>query len=153
MTEPEEIVEAHLSAALAEAVPSLEVVGALAPAPDGIDKTTPDSCVVVAVDLASQDIDWSEPSAPCTYSASVSVNVARGDDKTGSVFRDACRAVRAVLVSLSGDGCSGLDGDGFRCDSFVMGGTSTSPDLSDEVGGMSKTYSATATGRFFQPTD
>jgi hypothetical protein len=147
MIEPEETVEAKLIALLDAANVGVFVIGALTPAPDGVEKNAPDTCIDVSVDAASQDLDWMGPGVPCTYSVRVAVNVAYADDKTGAVFRDVCRAVRGALAALLGDGCAALDGDDFRCSSFVLGSTETSQTSAGESGGMTKTYNAIVTGR------
>lgn len=148
MIEPEETVEAKIVAALVAAGVPLEVVGALAPAEDGTEKCAPLSFVGVVADVASQDLDWRGPGVPCTYTARVSVHAAFADDKSGALFRDACRAVRGALTALTGDGCSALTGDGFNCDAFVLGNTSTALETMGDGEGMTKSYTATVNGRF-----
>ena len=54
MTEPEEIIEAKVAALLAAANPGFEVVGALAAAPDGVEKIAPLSHIGVVADLSAQ---------------------------------------------------------------------------------------------------
>ncbi len=147
-TEPEEIIEARLVALVSEALPGWDVIGTLAAVPEGEMKELPDTRVTVAVDVASQELDWTGPGIPRTYSARVAVRCSDADDRTGKVFRDACRAMRAALRQLLGDGCAAMDGDGFACDSFVLGSTETQQDSSADSGGMRKTYTATVTGRF-----
>lgn len=151
MIEPEETIEAKIVAALVVADVPLEVVGALAPAEDGTEKCAPLSYVGVAADVSSQDLDWRGPGVPCTYTARVSVRVAFADDKSGALFRDACRAVRGALAALTGDGCSALDGDGFNCDAFVLDNTSTALEAMGDGEGMTKSYTATVNGRFIPP--
>ena len=141
--EPEEIIEARLVELLKAALPGWSVAGALAVASEGEMKELPDTRVTVAVDIASQDLDWRGPGVPCTYAARVVVRVANADDPSGRIFRDACRAVRAALASLLGDRCAMLDADGFKCDSFVFSSTSTVPGDT----GAEKTYNAAAAGR------
>ena len=153
MTEPEETIEAKIVAALVAADVPLEVVGALAPAEDGTEKLAPLSHIGVFSDVASQDMDWLGPGVPCSYNVRVAVHVAFADDKTGALFRNACRAVRGVLDALIGDGCAALDGDGFHCDSFILGTTSTVLETLGSGEGMYKAYSATVTGRFIQPAN
>jgi len=147
MTEPEEIIEAKIVALLADALPSVDVIGALSPVSDGEQKLSPDTYVAVFADVASQDLDWRGPGVPFTYSVRVAVHYANADSACGAGFRDACRAVRSTLVMLLGDGCSALDGDGFECDGFTLDSTNTSQDFAAENGGMTKTYNATVTGR------
>ena len=152
MTEPEELIEAKLIAILSAAVPSVDVVGALSPAPEGELKQSPDTYISVFVDIDSQNIDFTGPGIPCTYSVRIVVHYANADDKSGAFFRDTCRAVRATFNPLLGDGCATLDGDGFECDSFRIAGTSTVPEMSSADGGMSKTYKATVVGRYIEPS-
>lgn len=146
--EPEEVVEASLVTLLSDALPGWDVIGALAAARDGEMKRMPDTCVTVSADVASQDLDWTGPGIPCTYTVRVAVRCSNADDVTGETFRDACRTVRTALRALLGDGCAAMDGDGFACDSFVLGSTETQQDSSADSGGMRKTYTATVTGRF-----
>lgn len=146
--EPEEIVEARLVARVAAAVPHMDVLGALAPAPDGAQKLSPDTYAAVFADLTSQPLDLAGPNVPLEFSARVVVHYARADDPTGAAFRDACRAVRAALLPLLGDGCAALDGDGFACDAFLFTATETAQDTEPEEGGMMKTYTASVCGRF-----
>lgn len=153
MTEPEEIIEAHLVAALQAAEIPLEVVGALAVVDPGEEKIAPLSYVGVAVDVTSQDIDWKGPGCPYTYSARIAVRVAFADDPTGVIFRDTARLVRSAIAPFQGDGCSGLDGDGFSCDEFLLDGTTTTLETMGEGEGMSKAYSATVIGRFNNNTN
>ena len=153
MIEPEEIVEAQLVAALVAAEPPLEVVGALAPAEDGEEKFAPLSYIGVSVDVASQDIDWIGPGCPFTYTAAISVRVAFADDKTGALFRSACRAVRGAFAALLGDGCAALTADGFSCDEFLMDATATALETMGDGEGMTKTYTATIKGRYTPPTN
>lgn len=152
MIEPEEIIESKVVALLGAANVGVFVIGALVPAPDGVEKNAPDTYVSVFADVASQDMDWQGPGVPCTYAVRVGVNVAYADDKTGAVFRNVCRAVRGALATLTGDGCAALDGDGFRCDSFMLGSTETSQTYAGEAGGMAKSYNATVTGRHYDCT-
>lgn len=151
MPEPEEIIEAHVVELIDAAGTGLEVFGALMPAPEGEAKAAPPSHINVAVDVASQDIDWKGPGVPCSYSVRVSVRVAFDDDKTGALFRDTCRAVRGALASLIGDGCAALDGDGFSCDAFTLPTTQTTLVAVGKGEDNLKTYAATTTGRFFPP--
>lgn len=153
MIEPEEVIEAKLVALLAAALPDVDVIGALSPVPEGDQKLSPDTYVAVFADLASQDLDWTGPGVPCTYSVRVVVHYAEADDRSGAGFRDSCRAVRAALAPLLGDGCAALDGDGFRCDAFTLGSTSTSQDFAADSGGMVKTYNAAVAGRYIPPTE
>lgn len=146
--EPEEIIEARLTELIAAAMPGWDVIGALAAAPEGRMKELPDTRVTVAVDVASQDLDWTGPGVPRTYTARVAVRCSNADDVTGGMFRDACRTVRDALRGLLGDGCAAMDAGGFSCDAFVLAGTETAQDLSADSGGSTKTYNATVTGRF-----
>lgn len=148
MVESEEVIEAKLVALLAAALPDVDVIGALSPVPEGEQKLSPDTYVSVFADVASQDIDWKGPGVPCTYSVRVVVHYADADDKSGAGFRDSCRAVRAALAPLLGDGCAALDGDGFSCGAFTLDSTNTSQDFAADSGGMVKTYNATVNGRF-----
>lgn len=148
MTEPEEIIEARLVALLSDALPSVDVIGALSPVPEGEQKLSPDTYVAVFADVASQDIDWQGPGVPFTYSVRVAVHYANADSACGAGFRDACRAVRSALAGLLGDRCAALDGDGFECDAFTLDSTNTSQDFAADSGGMVKTYNATVNGRF-----
>ncbi len=146
--EPEEIIEARLTELIAAAMPGWDVIGALAAAPEGRMKELPDTRVTVAVDVASQDLDWTGPGIPRTYSARVAVRCSNADDVTGGMFRDACRTVRDALRGLLGDSCAAMDAGGFSCDAFILSGTETAQDLSADSGGSTKTYNATVTGRF-----
>lgn len=148
MTEPEEIIEARIVVLLQETAEDVDVLGALSPVPDGEQKHSPDTYVSVFVDLASQNLDWRGAGVPCSYSIRVTVHFANADDATGAGFRDTCRKVRRALYALTGDGCMGLDAEGFSCDAFVLDSTSTAIDQESENGGMAKTYNATVTGRF-----
>ena len=148
MKETEEIIEVRLMEMLAAAVPDMDVVGALSPVPEGEQKKSADTYISVFVDLASQDLDWRGASVPCSYTASVTIHYANADDATGTGFRDACRCVRRVFHSLTGDGCEGLDGEGFRCDQFLLDSTETALDRDADVGGTAKTYNATIVGRY-----
>ena len=153
MIEPEEILESHLVALLEGAANGVAVLGALAPSAPGTEKTAPDTHVAVSVDLASQDIDWKGPGVPCTYSVAVSVRVAEADDPNGALFRDTCRAVRAALSALLGDGSAALSGDGFACDGFVFGGTQTAREPMGDFSQLVKTYTATVNGRIIPPPE
>ena len=145
--ETEEIVEAGLVSALRSASVPLEVIGALTPEADEEEKTASLSQIGVTVDTASQELDWQGPNLPCTYTARISVHVAFSDDKTGSLFRDACRAVRSVLQSLIGDQCTALSADGFTCDGFILDNTQTALETIGDGEGCTKTYVATVKGR------
>lgn len=147
MKEPEEIVEARLIALVAAALPGVKVVGALSPV-DGVERTVADTSVSIFVDLAEQSLDFTGPNLPIALSARVSVHFANADDASGAGFRDTCRAVRAALLPLLGDGCAALDADGFECDAFTLDATSTAFDADADVGGMAKTYTATVKGRY-----
>lgn len=147
MREPEEIIEGRLLEVLAAAVPGMDVLGALTPAEEGDQKQSADTYVGVFVDLSAPITAYRAPVMPCAYSIRVTVRYARADDADGSAFRDSCRAVRAALAGLCGDQCRGLDGDGFECDDFGVISTQTEIDTDAEVGGIVKTYNATASGR------
>lgn len=147
MTEPEEIVESKLVALLEAAAGDVPVVGMLTPAPDGVEKAAPDTCILVCVDFGGQLNDWQDADCPCTYSVRVTVRVAADEDKTGAIFRDICRNVRGVLASLVGDGCATLDGDGIECNKFTLGQTESSADVSADVGIIAKIYNATMTAQ------
>lgn len=145
--EPEEILEGIVAARLSAAMPGWPVVGALNASADGQAAERPDTRIDVTADVASQDLDWQEGRGlPRTYSVRVTLHVAQSDDAAGSLFRDAARNVRAALAALLGDGCSALYGDGFSCDSFMLGGTETSMESDRED--MAKTYNATVVGRY-----
>ena len=150
--EPEETVEARIISLLSGALPKWAVIGALAPAADGEAKRIPETCVFVTADMSSQRLDWHGPGVPCDYTVRAEVRCSNADDGTGEIFRDVCRAVRAALETLLGDGCSGLDGDGFECDAFRLAPTSTKEAQSDDDGGMRKTYSASISGRYTPPS-
>lgn len=147
MKEPEEIVEARIVALLSAALPSVQVVGALTPVAEN-PKTAGDTSVSVFVDLAEQPLDLTGPNVPLVLSVRATVHFANADEATGAGFRDLCRTVRSALLPLLGDGCAALDGDGWSCDAFVLGSTSTSFDADAELGGMAKTYNATVSGRY-----
>lgn len=153
MTEPEEIIEAKLVTLLDAAEPGFDVVGALEPSPEGMEKLAALSHIGVVADIASQDLDWTGPGNPYTYTVRVAVRVAFADDKTGALFRNACRAVRAALHALTGDGCAALTGDGFNCDAFVFNATATAIESLGDGEGMNKTYTATVYGRYKPPTE
>ena len=65
--EPEEIIEAKLIAIIAEVLPSVDVLGALSPFPDGEQKLSPDTYVSVFADVESQGIDWVGPNCPFSF--------------------------------------------------------------------------------------
>ena len=153
MVEPEEVIEAKVVALLAAALQDVDVIGALSPVPEGEQKLSPDTYVSVFADIASQDLDWKGPGVPCTYSVRIVVHYANADDKSGAGFRDSCRAVRAALATLLGDGCAALDGDGFSCDAFILDGTTTALEALGDSEGMNKTYNATVTGRYNPTTE
>ena len=148
MTEPEEILETKIVADLVVANTGVDVLGALSPAPEGEQKLSPDSYISVFADVASQLLDWSGPNLPRTFSVRVTVHVADADDKTHTLFRDACRRVRHVLKTYLGDGCANLSADGLEVDSFILDTTETSLDAASDVGGMRKSYNATVTARY-----
>lgn len=145
--ETEEIIEAGLVAALRAAEVPLEVIGALTPTEDEVEKTAPLSLIGVTVDTASQELDWQGPNLPCTYTARIAVHVAFSDDKTGTLFRDTCRAVRGVIQSLIGDQCTALSADGFTCDGFILENTQTALETIGDGEGYTKSYVATVKGR------
>lgn len=149
--EPEEIIEARLVALLADGVEAVDVLGALAPAQEGARKLSPDTYVAVFVDQAGQRYYGDDTVVPCDYAARVTVHAAFADDKTGTLFRDLCRAVRDVLESARMTHRTALAADGFECDAFKLDSTQTEPDSSADNGGMAKTYSATVTGRYTPP--
>lgn len=153
MTEPEEILEAKIVADIANAAPGVDVLGALSAAPEGEQKLSPDSYISVFADVASQLLDWSGPNLPRTFSVRVTVHVADADDKTHTLFRDACRAVRGVLKTYLGDGCEALTADGLSVDGFSLDTTETAQDASSDVGGMAKSYNATVTARYNPPVE
>ena len=145
--ETEEIIEAGLVAALRAADVPLEVIGALTPAEEEVEKTASLSQIGVTVDTASQELDWQGPHLPCTYTARIAVHVAFSDDKTGTLFRDTCRAVRGVIQSLIGDQCTGLSADGFTCDGFILENTQTALETIGDGEGCTKSYVMTVKGR------
>ena len=148
--EPEEIIERHVASLLSAALPGWDIVGALAADEEG-EKRVPETCVLVTADMTSQRLDWRGAGVPCDYTVRTEVRCSCADDGSGAIFRDACRAVRAALEQLLGDGCSGLDGDGFECDAFLLAPTSTDAAPSDGSG-MRKQYSASLTGRYTPPS-
>ena len=150
--EPEEVVEGIIAAMVKAAMPGWKVVGALAPAPEGEMREMPETCIAVSADVESQALDWSGPGVPCAYRVNVEVRCSDADDRTGECFRAACRRVRAALQSLLGDRCSALDGEGFECDSFVLGSTETPLGDGDSTA-KRKTYQATVVGRFIPQTE
>ena len=147
MIEPEEIIEAKLVALLAAALPDVDVIGALSPVPEGEQKLSPDTYVSVFVDQSGQPYWGNEAVVPFEFTARVNVRFANADDKTGAGFRDACRAVRAVLDALRQTHCTAFTDAGFICDALRVESTSTVPLLSGDNGGMSKTYNVSLTGR------
>ena len=154
VVEPEEVIEQKIVAAIAEAVPALDVIGALAPRDDGDAKLAAGSRIEVFADVASQDMDWIGPGVPCTYAVRIVLRVDFADDRTGALFRSAGRAVRGALAALTGDGCGAMNGNGFSCDSFTLGPSQTSRENGEEgSGAMTKTYNATVKGRFNPTTE
>lgn len=149
--EPEEIIEARLVALLADGVEAVDVLGALAPAQEGARKLSPDTYVAVFADQAGQRYYGDDTVVPCDYSVRVTVHVAFADDKGGALFRETCRAVRAVLEAARMEHCTALAADGFACDAFRLDSTQTEFDATADNGGMAKTYSATVTGRYTPP--
>jgi hypothetical protein len=149
--EPEEIIEAQLVALIAATVTTVDVLGALTPVQEGARKLSPDTYVAVFVDQAGQRYYGDDTVVPCDYAARVTVHAAFADDKTGTLFRDLCRAVRDVLESARKTHSTALAADGFECDAFQLDSTQTGPDTSADNGGMAKTYSATVTGRYTPP--
>lgn len=149
--EPEESIEAALCALLS-ANCSIPVEGAMTPASDGcVKRASADTFVSVFVDQSSQDMDFKGPRVPHSYSARIIVHYALADDCGGSEWRDECRVVRAVLESLTGDGCADLGADGFACDAFVVDSTTTSFEAGDNPTNV-KTYTATVRGRTINNT-
>lgn len=150
-TEPEELLEAALVSRLAVVCTTI-VEGVLAPAYAGTVKgLSADTFVGVKVDQSSQDGDYAYRS-PMTYTATVTVHYAQADDATGIDFRNECRAVRAALLGLIGDGCSALDvADAFECASFTLDSTSSNFDGGDNPV-YTKSYTATIKGRILNPT-
>jgi hypothetical protein len=147
MKEPEEIIEVRLIELMQSVLSDVDVIGALSPVSDGEQKQSPDTYVSIFVDLSSQNLDWRGGNVPCSFSVRLTVHYANADDATGCGFRDTCRSVRTALFVLTGDGCEGLNADGFKCDQFTLDSTSTALDQESENGGMDKTYNATLTGR------
>lgn len=152
MKEPEEIIEAQLVAALSAAVPGMDVIGALAPAPEGEEKNSPDTYISVFADVGGQQLDFTGPNVPFSFSVRVTVHFALADDARGAFFRDTCRAVRGALNAFLGDGCEALSADGFKCDAFTLDSTLTSYDPDAAAGGWAKAYNATVNGRFTTET-
>lgn len=151
MKEPEEIIEAQLVAALSAAVPSVDVIGALLPAPEGEEKVSPGTYISVFADVAGQGLDFTGPNVPFSFSVRVTVHWALADDARGASFRDTCRSVRGALSAFLGDDCAALSAEGFACDAFTLDSTTTSFDT-DAAGGWAKAYSATVNGRFTTET-
>lgn len=147
--EPEEAIEAALCALLADSC-TIGVEGALTPATEGaVKRLSGDTFISVAVDQASQDMDFVGRNAPHTYRAVIAVHYALADDPNAGRFRDECRRVRSALASLLGDNCGNLGADGFACDEFMLDSTSTTFDGGDNPCNV-KTYSATVKGRTTQ---
>ena len=147
--EPEEAIESALVARLAAAV-GVPVEGAMTPATTGeVKRFTSDTFVSVMVDQSSQDLDYHGAYSPATFSARVTVHYALADDPSATDFRDTCRAVRASLRALLGDGCAALAADNFACDGFILDSTSTAFE-SGENPTNTKTYTATVTGRIIK---
>ena len=145
--ETEETIETQLITLLSTYVANVDIVGALTPAPDGVQKHSPDTYISVIVDIADQFYDLAETVTPFHYSARVTVHCAFVDDKTGTLFRDICRGVRQAISLCLGDGCAALSSDTFACDGLQLVSTQTALDTSAETGGMVKTYNMTITGR------
>ena len=144
--EPEEAVEAALVSRLTAAV-TIPVEGVMTTAASGeVKRLTADTFLSVAIDLASQDLDFCGPRVPCTFTARVTVHYALADDPNAAAFRDTCRATRAALLALTGDGCDDLGASGFACDAFILDSTSTSFEAGENPTN-TKTYSATIKGR------
>lgn len=140
--EPEERIERALLDILAS-VCTIRVDGALAPVEVGdVKHYTEDTFVSVLVDLASQDLDLSQPATFVTLTAFVTVRVSSADDADGALFRDECRRVRAALVSLTGDECERLGDDALSVDGMTLDSTSTSFESGDDPIS-TKTYTAT----------
>ena len=118
MKEPEEIVEARIVALLSAALPSVQVVGALTPVADD-PRRSDDTFVSVFVDLAEQSLDFIGPNVPLVFSVRATVHFANADEATGAGFRDACRAIRAALLPLLGDGCGDFGTDAGGLGGFV----------------------------------
>lgn len=146
MTEAEETIESGIVAVMKAAV-SLPVIGFLAPAEPGTQKMDYDSRIGVKVDLQSQDGDWIGAPCPCTWTAEISVRVAQSEDPSGTLFREACRSVRAALQCFLGDNCSALSSGSFACDAVLFAGTLTDFMDDAEVGAFVKTYTMTIYGR------
>ena len=153
MKEPEEIIEALAMALIADEVEDVDVLGALSPAQDGERKLSPDTYIAVFCDQGGQRYYGDDTVIPCDYSLRVTVHVANADDKSGSLFRDVCRAVRGVLEYVRMNHCEALTAEGFTCSAFRMDNTQTEPDSSADNGGIAKTYSATVTGLYDPPQD
>lgn len=145
--EPEELIERRIIALLADVINDIDIEGALSPALEGVVKTSADTFINVTADQSSQDGDYTGM-CPNSFTVKISVHYANADEKTGTGFRDTCRKVRKALGTLLGDGCTGLNGDGFECDIFQLQGTDTRLDASTDDGAMVKTYTATLTGRY-----
>ena len=147
MQEPEEVIERRFIELLSAAVPSVDVQGVLTPVEEGTAKVSDDTFISVFVDLKQPRTQYKQTHFPCDYTVRVTVHFAWADDPSGRLFRDTCRTVRTVLACLGGDGCSGLDSPGFACDNFELNSTSTALDQDVDVGGSTKTYTATVSGR------
>ncbi len=157
MITAEEIIEGKLIAALVEAVDGkCSVQGMLAPAPEGIYKTSDATFINVIVDIGNQLLDKSAPLSPIEYTANVRIRVATPDDKTGILFRDLCRVVFAALANYTGDNCTALNvaptetNAGFVADSFMLGATATNIDYSGDENAVTKNFTATIIGRITQ---
>lgn len=151
MIEPEEIIEAQLVAAVSAQSPGIQVLGALSPVDEEMEKLSDNSSISVFADVASQSFDSNVPNVPFTFSARIAVRYANADDSSGSGFRSVCRAVRAAIAALLGDGCTALSADGFTCDGVILEGTSTAADTDSQNGGMIKVYNLSVTGRYTEP--
>lgn len=149
--EPEELIEAAIVAVVAAGC-TTPVHGALTPCTPGkVKELTVDTFVSVEVDQTQQILDFVGMRMPLAFQARVAVHYALADDPTGELFRDECRLVRSSLNALLGDGCDGIDSDGFACDAFTIDSTATIFEGGDNPT-MTKTYTATVRGRTINNT-
>ena len=152
--EPEEIIEGGLVDKLSAAMPGWAVCGALAANPGAGAIELPPTRIDVTVDVASQMMDWEEGlGLPRTYTARATLRVARADDRSGLIFRNAARQIRKTLAGCLGGGCAALNAKGFLCDAFVLDSTETAIDSAGEADASTKTYNATVTGRYIPPAE
>lgn len=146
--EPEEYVENALVGLIAAKVNGIPVEGTHDPAQAGETKYGEFTYINVKVGQSAQRLDVRGRS-PIDFAIRITVHIARSEDPRGVIFRDTCRAVRAALASVTGDGCDGLNGEHVELHAFVL--DSTDPDFSTAIEGgeFIKTYNASATARIY----